>query len=96
MRLYERTGESRDQPSLTIALRRAVESVQLNHADLASDLFCRSKISDVVSCDAGCALVHKPQKHDLSFKTFALSASKAGGERVAMMLDALSWNLDVM
>ena len=89
MRLYERTGESRDQPSLTIALRRAVESVSLNHADLASDLFCRSKISDVVSCDAGCALVHKPQKHDLSFKTFALSASKAGGERVAMMLDAL-------
>ena len=89
MKLYERTGDSRDQPSLTIALRRAVESVSLNHADLAPDLFCRSKISDVVSCDAGCALVHKPQKHDLSFKTFALSASKAGGERVAMMLDAL-------
>ena len=41
---------------------------------------------DVVSCDA---LVHKPQKHDLPFKTFALSASKAGGES-SVMLDALA------
>ena len=75
---------------MTVALRKAaLGSTRLKHADLAPTLFCRNKISETVSCDAGCALVHKPQKHDLSFKTFVVGSRDTGGSTVAMMLDAL-------
>ena len=81
---------TRDQPALAVALKKAVlSSDALQHADISSRVFCRAKISAVVSCDAGCLLVHKPQKHDLSFKTFVVGSKQTGAESVAMMLDAL-------
>ena len=86
--LFARNGEARDQPALAVALRRARDA-GLSHADISPAVFCRNKISAVVSCDAGCAIVHKPQKHDLSFKTFALGSRGTGVTTVAMMLDAL-------
>lgn len=89
---------SRDQPSLSLALRSMALPSQLSsthpsssaqltpkvvarlavaaqkrygtlrHVDLTSAVFCRKKLSPVVSCSAGCVLVHKPQKHDIGFK----------------------------
>ena len=89
--LNQRSGEARDQPALTVALKKAAlgSPDPLRHADMSPTTFCRNKISPIVSCDAGCALVHKPQKHDLSFKTFVVGAKRTGITSVAMMLDAL-------
>lgn len=84
---FLRLGNPRDQPSLMIALKAAERRGDIRHKDLGPLTFCRSKTSPVVSCDAGCIVVHKPEKHDLSMKVFVVSA--AGGETVARMLEAI-------
>ena len=43
----------------------------IRHVDLdvvAPRFLCRRKVSADVSCEAGCLLVHKPQKHDMGAK----------------------------
>mmetsp|Transcript_23036 Transcript_23036/g.78794 ORF Transcript_23036/g.78794 Transcript_23036/m.78794 type:complete len:261 (+) Transcript_23036:222-1004(+) len=80
---------SRDQPALMVALSVAVSKHGLRHHDMASSFFCRNKISKVVSCDAGCLVVHKPAKHDSSVKVFLVGAFGTGAVHVAMMLDMM-------
>ena len=43
-------------------------------------MMCRGKISGErgVSCERGCLLVHKPSKHDLNTKYFAIGFKKTG------------------
>lgn len=47
-----------------VAVRRAFHGFGFSHADLGAQTFCRKNSSDVVSCDAGCLVVHKPMKYD--------------------------------
>ena len=47
-----------------VALRLARENEGFAHVDVSNRTFCRANNSDVVSCDAGCAIVHKPMKYD--------------------------------
>ncbi|KAJ8599643.1 hypothetical protein CTAYLR_005383 [Chrysophaeum taylorii] len=73
---FLRLRVARDQPALMVALKKARGNVL--HADIPETIFCRNKISETVSCDAGCVLVHKPQKHDLGLKIFAISNNFPG------------------
>lgn len=61
VRAFELMKPRRDQPPLMVALR-AVKGFR--HHDLPPSVFCRRNASNVVSCDAGCLVVHKPQKYD--------------------------------
>lgn len=79
---FVKLGSSRDQPSLALALKKAQD---VRHTDLSGSTFCRNKISQRVSCDASCLVVHKPQKHDASLKLVVLSHTP----ELALMLDAL-------
>lgn len=80
---FLRLGNPRDQPALMIAIKK----LELPHKDLNAQTFCRNKISAQVSCDAGCLVAHKPQKHDIGQKVFVVSAY--GAETLALMLEAL-------
>ncbi|KAJ8612538.1 hypothetical protein CTAYLR_003707 [Chrysophaeum taylorii] len=61
---FETMRPRRDQPPLMVALRAAVRAHRFTHADLPAEAFCRRNTSRLVSCDAGCLVVHKPQKYD--------------------------------
>ena len=53
----------RDQPALMVALKLARDRLNFTHADVDNRTFCRAHGGRVVSCDAGCLVLHKPMKY---------------------------------
>jgi len=81
----------RDQPALMVALRLAVEkkSNPLRLAHIPRNAFCRKNTSDIVSCDAGCLVVHKAARYDLAYKFFGIGFKKTGTTTLAAALRTL-------
>ena len=68
----------RDQPALMVGLRLARERRGFGHVDVDNGTFCRANNSAVVSCDAGCDIVHKPMKYDPGNLVVAVGARGTG------------------
>ena len=68
----------RDQPALMVGLRLARERRGFGHVDVDNGTFCRANNSAVVSCDAGCRIVHKPMKYDPGNLVVAVGARGTG------------------
>mmetsp|Transcript_11762 Transcript_11762/g.37427 ORF Transcript_11762/g.37427 Transcript_11762/m.37427 type:complete len:432 (-) Transcript_11762:20-1315(-) len=83
---FERMRPRRDQPPLMVALRAARLLANFSHADLPPSAFCRRNATRLVSCDAGCLLVHKPQKYDPGHVVFGLGQPS---HLLALLLAAL-------
>lgn len=71
---FEIMKPRRDQPPLMVALRAAKRAANFTHADIPTTVFCRRNASTVVSCDAGCLVVHKPQKYDPGHVIFGIGS----------------------
>lgn len=76
---FERMKPRRDQPPLMVALRAAKRYANFTHADISTADFCRRNASRIVSCDAGCLVVHKPQKYDPGAVVFGIGSPDVRG-----------------
>ncbi|KAJ1460501.1 hypothetical protein M885DRAFT_509503 [Pelagophyceae sp. CCMP2097] len=85
---FDSLKSRRDQPAMMVALRYAFESGFL-HKDVDSTTFCRRNTSSVVSCDAGCLVVHKPAKYDPGALVVAVGDPGTGAEALQEALAAL-------
>lgn len=73
---------------VALALARDVHPA-FSHVDIDGYDFCRANASAVVSCDAGCAFVHKPMKYDPGALVVGVGRGESAGAPLRRALAAL-------